>query len=217
MTDASVSGNTVPQSLSDFTCFGVMVSGTGITADPALSCPNTTDSLGTFAGLAATSNGEIDISVPQGTARKITIFAVQSQSGACPAFSTFLAAPAATRWSGYGPLYTVGSATTDVADNVTVQIKVAYDPSNPQQFLSGCAGGAAPSPTPSTTPNISNLKLTRSALVPGQATMQSGGCNQNAPCVKARVTLESGFKFPPNISDGSKKLAPGELIPVKSN
>ena len=108
----------VPSSLSDFNCFGVLVSGPGIQADPRFQCPSTTDSLGEFGGFASTKNGSVNISVSQGTSRLFQVFGYKGSS--CPSLDQVLTAPGVTPLNALKslpPFFVIGSATADISQS----------------------------------------------------------------------------------------------------
>lgn len=130
-----------PTSLSDFTCFGVKVTGLGISDDPRMGCMPP-DGVGIVGGLIPSTGGSVDLTVPAGPNRKVVVYGVQSAEG-CTAMEDLLSRPIPGRFSKFGGFYSLGETTVDIADDTSINIKVAFSGSNSQVFA-GCAVDATP-------------------------------------------------------------------------
>jgi hypothetical protein len=125
-----------PTALSDFTCFGVKVTGAGISDDPRMGCAPP-DGIGIVGGLIPSSGGSIDLTVPAGPGRKIVVFGVQSAEG-CTLMEDLLNRPKPGRFSKFGAFYSLGETSVDIVDDTSVTLKVAFSGTNAQVFA-GCA------------------------------------------------------------------------------
>ncbi|MFL5812162.1 MAG: hypothetical protein ACJ763_01175 [Bdellovibrionia bacterium] len=125
-----------PTALSDFTCFGVKVTGPGISDDSRMGCAPP-DGIGIVGGLIPSSGGSIDLTVPAGPGRKIVVFGAQSAEG-CTSMEDLLSRPTVGRFSKFGGFYALGETSVDIVEDTSVTIKVAFTGSNSQVFA-GCS------------------------------------------------------------------------------
>lgn len=133
----------LPTSLADFKCFGVMVTGEGIYPQAGLdNCTANPDiapgKMGMFVGLVPASGGTIDVMIPGGSARLIQLVGVQT-AGDCPDISTIIAESGTSTEPSVklGEPFAIGSVTTDVYADQSVEIKAAFDPVTAQPLF-GC-------------------------------------------------------------------------------
>lgn len=139
-----------PTSLASFTCYGLSVSGPGIVDDARLGCRDLTEAPpGRIGGLVSVTDGFIEMEVPQGPARHIRLFGVQSEIG-CPKIDDILSADAVgeSRFQGLDKPYLLGSAMVDLYGDAEVTIYASFDPAHPQPILEGCGDHGSGSTVP---------------------------------------------------------------------
>ncbi len=119
-----------PETLANFNCFGINITGPGIRPNPNLSTCSTPGSVGAglVAGLSDVGKDSIVVDVPTGPARLIQLFAVQSSVG-CPSVDEIMTTP--TLKAGMGSPYLLGSAIVDITADTVVSIQAQWDPANP--------------------------------------------------------------------------------------
>lgn len=149
-----------PEKISDFTCFGINVTGPGIQTDPRIGCSSPT--IGRIGGLALVKGGTVEMIIPMGIQRKVDLFGLKSSVG-CPSVDTILDQEAEHRRKnppgsspesqdhgpeGLGEPYLIGSTVTDVAGDTTITIKAKLDPSSQKKVFAGCDDGRRHNPVP---------------------------------------------------------------------
>lgn len=127
-----------PATLSEFDCFGVNVTGSGILSNlKSLSaCSSANGFAGRGAGLGAENlvrRGQtIELDVPAGTERRIDVYGIYPPPAAC-------AGSEGTNPSGY----LLGSAVRDLLEPATVVIPISYASGASPDLNCGAAGGGA--------------------------------------------------------------------------
>lgn len=128
---------TVPSSPTGFQCFGVNVTGPGISPPAGLpkdSCvPGNMPGSGIYGGLIYSSTGgEIEVDVPSGRDRTIQVFGIQTD-GYCPSVSEIASQPLGMHPFQYA--YELGRSKVDVADDTSVTVKISSNTSSaPRMF-----------------------------------------------------------------------------------
>jgi hypothetical protein len=168
--------------LEDFSCFGIQVSGEGISGDSRLGCSSNSGILG---GMVPAAGGEIEVAVPAGRARKVQIFALRSVVG-CPNWDDVMKAPVETRYNGIDKPYEIASTTVDIFSDVTVQVQAKYDPAAPVALFPGCQVGQA---------DYGHPKLSKSEIAwftGGSASGKPTNCQSNTgrPCFSGFYALD---------------------------
>lgn len=146
---ALVADDSAPESISDFDCVVLNVTGTGI---------ETTQNLGLVSTMvAANTGGTLKVEVPAGASRLFQIVGVKSQSHSCP---TEITRSSLTSSVSYPVLSEVGRTTADIFADTALRIKGSYSSQTAVdlrtgQLLSGSpgdgggdGGGGGPTPTP---------------------------------------------------------------------
>jgi hypothetical protein len=169
-----------PTALSDFTCYGVKVTGPGIADDSRMGC-SPADGVGIIGGLVPATGGTVDLLVPSGTDRRVVVFGVQSSEG-CASMNDILNRPPASRFVNFGNFYSLGESTVAISDDTTVNVTVAFTGSNSQIF-SGCPGYTAAIPSQPGMITVSS----------GAVIHASGGTSSNQ--VQATMILGSPIQF----------------------
>jgi hypothetical protein len=169
-----------PVGLSDFTCYGVKVTGSDIVDDSRMGC-SPVGGIGIIGGLIPTTGGSVDLMVPAGPARKITVFGVKSSEG-CSDFGSILSRPAGSRFDQLGSFYDLGTTTVDIMNDTSVTVQIAYTAQSAEVFA-GCPGHSVGT--------VSSAAVT--SFVGGKASM-SGGSGANA--VNAKMVIGSPVYFP---------------------
>jgi hypothetical protein len=129
--------DTDPATLSDFDCLGVNVSGPGINLDPNVTCSDPTDAPAIFGGFVPNGSSSIDLLVPAGPGRKITIFGVKSLVG-CPNLHDLISNSAFQFNGNIGHFYTIGNAQQDIFDDSTATITASYNSASPIRTFNNC-------------------------------------------------------------------------------
>jgi len=133
-----------PTSAADFRCFGLNVTAADILPDPRMKCSTATDYIGRAGGLAPVEYGEVSVSVPAGSARRIQLFAMNSNMG-CPSLETLFDEVAKgtdkATFEGLGDPYQIAEITVDVFEDVTISMEAFFDPANPKRIFRGCGDG----------------------------------------------------------------------------
>lgn len=199
----------VPLALSDFSCYAINVVGAGIATDPRLACPqingSTNNGLGVIAGFVPAGAGTVTLSVPNGAARQVQLIGVKSVVG-CPDLNTLLNNQGSNSFNGISSPYLLGTATTDIFADASVDITAAFNPLSPILMFQGC-GGDGPSypPTLGFTGYVST-SLFSSAPVPSE-----GLLNEPTP---AATPSTNGSEL-----SGSTALSAAQLtsIPISDN
>lgn len=143
----TTSPTAVPSSPTGFQCFGVNVTGSGISPTAGLpqdSCvPSNMPGSGIYGGLIYSSTGgEIEVDVPSGPGRTIQVFGIQTD-GYCPSVSEITSQPLGMHPFQYA--YELGRSKIDVADDTSVTVKMSSNTSSaPRMF---CDLGATSSVT----------------------------------------------------------------------
>jgi len=123
-----------PQSLNDFTCFAVNVSGSGIapTPDSSFSCKVAGSALPSiFVGFQPTSGGSITVLVPAGPARTIQLLGIQTTNGTCPAATDMLASSSEFTSGKTTYPYQLGAATADITGDTMITLTASFSPKSP--------------------------------------------------------------------------------------
>ncbi|MCM2278217.1 MAG: hypothetical protein NDJ89_09095 [Oligoflexia bacterium] len=142
-----------PSSLSEFTCYGIEVSGPSIPADPRFNCTNSADGISKLGGLVPVSGGVLEIEVPAGPARVVRVFALKNAIG-CPSLDTYFSTPD-EGGQDLGDPYLIAQATTDLFEDVELVLRAKYDPANPQRLFDSCESPHSPSSSPTPYPSYS--------------------------------------------------------------
>ena len=150
-------GFPMPTGLSDFTCFAVLVTGSGILNDPGMQSqcgPNLNGvpvQIGIIGGFAPVSGGTIDVQVPSGAGRLVRLLAIQSD-GSCPNIDAMLAQMVASNQSGpnnnnsgnngpnLGNPYEIARTQVDTFADQSVDMTASFDPSTAQPAFQ-CGNG----------------------------------------------------------------------------
>lgn len=156
-----------PATWQGFNCFGVEVSGQGISRDPQFSCTGTEDqAVHILGGLIPAGAGSIDLNVPSGPARLVRLFGVKTSSGVgCPDVNTFLKTNSVN--DSIGSPFLLAETYTDIFDDTAVSMTVSYDPSNPQQLFPNCNNGNNNSSGP---PSQLDVISSMNTVIAGQCT-----------------------------------------------
>lgn len=159
--------------VADFDCYALNVTGPGINNDARMGCTNPSTAMGIVAGFIPVTDGRIEMMVPAGPNRKIEVIGIQSNVG-CQILGALLDANGVDALNGMGTPYVIGSASTDLFDDASLDITVAYD-SNAIAFQN-CGNSNVPAQVAVTTPingsYINNSNNTATFTV-------SGTCNKS--------------------------------------
>lgn len=182
----------------DFTCFGIQVSGGGISGDSRLGCPAQG---GILAGLIPAGGGELEVLVPTGAQRTVKIFGLKT-TGGCPTMETLANLSPQTRFTGLDLPYELGSATLDIFHDVDVTIQAKFDPAAPTPVFTSSCWANAPSS------GHSGLALSgASVFIGGQAQSVPANCavGSSHPCLRGRFALDHG-----RVTGGVSAPSPGQ-------
>lgn len=170
--------STMPTSISQFSCFGLNVTGPGIPNDPRLPCRDPNEGIGRLGGLVPVGSSYIDVTVAGGPSRRVQLWGVVSSIG-CPDINSYLDRKHDGSTGGSGgddiqqPVL-LGEAVVDIYNDTEIQIVASM--SNARQLFNSCGGGETPptlaykGPLPEPSPTSPPLKSPlRESMLPNAA------------------------------------------------
>lgn len=133
-------GFTEPETVGDFTCFGINVTAIDIPVNPLYStCSNANlPYVGQIAGFVPVTGGTINLTIQSGTRRTFQLFAVQTQASiGCPNITDALIGKFGS--SLISNPVELGRTVADVMSDTSINITAAFDPKNPKPMF--CPSG----------------------------------------------------------------------------